>query len=127
MRLPYPDMTGGADKGQNDELRRYLFRIVEQLNATLMEQTGGTDTGGAPANIDQAMEQMAAQLKGEIVKHSKDVDQAMEQMAASLRADCVEKNVFDAFRAATESKLTEIERRVASLEEKHNGGGTSGS
>lgn len=127
MRLPYPDMTGGADKGQNDELRRYLFRIVEQLNATLMEQTGGTNTGGAPANTDQAMEQMAAQLKGEIVKHSKDVDQAMEQMAASLRADCVEKNVFDAFRAATESKLTELERRVASLEEKHNGGGTSGS
>lgn len=105
MRLPYPDMTGGADKGQNDGMRRYLFRIVEQLNATLMEQTGGTDKGGAPANIDQAM----------------------EQMAASLRADCVEKNVFDAFRAATESKLTEIERRVASLEEKHNGGGTSGS
>lgn len=127
MRLPYPDMTGGVDKGQNDEMRRYLFRIVEQLNATLMEQTGGTDKGGAPANIDQAMEQMAAQLKGEIVKHSKDVDQAMEQMAASLRADCVEKNVFDAFRAATESKLTELERRVASLEEKHNGGGTSGS
>ena len=103
--LPYPPMTDGADARQIIEVRRYLFRLVEELNNSLNSISSyGTSVDSSSqsgrslsSQEKKEFDDTAAELKAMIVKNAKYVQDEMDEMTASFKSTYVAKSEYGTF------------------------------
>ena len=103
----YPNITGDTDKKQLQQLKSYLYQLVEQLNNASPAQTGGvvaTDTASQTGRADPG-ESFAA-LKGLIVKSADIVDAYCEKMEKKLSGIYVAQSAFGDYIRKTENVIT---------------------
>ena len=121
--LPTPPMLQGNQTQQLQDVRRYLFRLVEQLNGSLNNLTEenfspGTAqalTGAAGRNDDY--QQTQADLKSLIIKNANDVRQTIEMLTTTLESEYLAISDFGTFREDMENTITAT---AAGLEQRIN-------
>ena len=121
--LPSPPMLQGNQTQQLQDVRRYLFRLVEQLQGSLNNLTEenfspGTAqalTGAAGKNDDY--QQMQTDLKSLIIKNANEVRQTIEMITATLKSEYVAISDFGTFREDMENTIAAT---AAGLEQKIN-------
>lgn len=81
-RLPYPSMSDLPAERQLTELRKYLFRLVEELNNTLglLSSSQGIVVGSAGSESGKDL----SDLKSQFQNYSKDVDNKFQEMSRSI-------------------------------------------
>lgn len=84
LNLPMPSMSeSGGGKNSTEEIRRYLFRLVDQLNNTDIGGINNTTTNNqqqqSPAESGQI-----AELKSLIVRNQKNSDSAIEELRQTI-------------------------------------------
>lgn len=80
FNLPLPPMTETDESRRYYEIRRYLFRLVEQLNNTIAGSAAATADESVRAAIDTA----SAELNGAIVRAKRDSDLQIDQLTAAV-------------------------------------------
>ena len=121
--LPTPPMLQGNQTQQLQDVRRYLFRLVEQLNGSLNNLTEenfspGTAqalTGAAGRNDDY--QQTQADLKSLIIKNANEVRQTIEMLTTTLESEYLAISDFGTFREDMENTITAT---AAGLEQRIN-------
>jgi hypothetical protein len=53
MNFRYPNITGKTEKEQIEQIRRYLFQLVDQLNYTVPKLTENSDAAANTKNASQ--------------------------------------------------------------------------
>lgn len=116
--LPSPPMLQGSQAQQLTDVRRYLFRLVEQLNGSLNNLTAENFTESAAAALGSATKDDIAQtqndLKSLIIKNANEVNQTIEKISTTLESDYVAVSDFGTFRETMENT---IEETAAGLEQ----------
>ncbi len=108
--LPSPPMLQGNQTQQLQDVRRYLFRLVEQLNGSLNNLTaenfapGGVQTLTGAAGADT---QTQTDLKSLIIKNANEVRQTVEMITTKLESEYVAASDFGTFREDMENTITE--------------------
>ena len=112
---PLPPTLQGNQVQQLADVRRYLFRLVEQLN-TSAEQLGSAQTGGngsaamsaAGGTAGGKTELNAAQeeLKTLIIKTANTVRHEMDALTARLESEYVAQSEFGTFRETVANDIT---------------------
>ena len=122
--LPYPPMTDGADARQIIEVRRYLFRLVEELNNSLNSISSyGTSVDSSSqsgrslsSQEKKEFDDTAAELKAMIVKNAKYVQDEMDEMTASFKSTYVAKSEYGTFTEDIDNEVTqtayELEQQI---------------
>lgn len=113
--LPYPPMTDGADARQIIEVRRYLFRLVEELNNSLDSissygsYSGSSQQAGKSVSSKEKQEfdDTAAELKAMIVKNAKYVQDEMDEMTRSFKSTYVAKSEYGTFTEDIDNEVTQ--------------------
>lgn len=112
--LPYPPMTEGTDVGQFIEVRRYLFRLVEELNNALSSITvvGSADsaqnvTVSLNENVKKAISDSNAELKSMIIKNAKLVESEIDELTAIFQSSYVAKSEYGTFTEDIENEVTQ--------------------
>ena len=121
--IPSPPMLQGDKAQQLQDVRRYLFRLVEQLNGSLNNLTEenfspGTAqalTGAAGRNDDY--QQTQADLKSLIIKNANEVRQTIEMLTTTLESEYLAISDFGTFREDMENTITAT---AAGLEQRIN-------
>lgn len=121
--IPSPPMLQGNQTQQLQDVRRYLFRLVEQLNGSLNNLTEenfspGTAqalTGAAGRNDDY--QQTQADLKSLIIKNANEVRQTIEMLTTTLESEYLAISDFGTFREDMENTITAT---AAGLEQRIN-------
>ena len=121
--LPTPPMLQGNQTQQLQDVRRYLFRLVDQLNGSLNNLTEenfspGTAqalTGAADRNDDY--QQTQADLKSLIIKNANEVRQTIEMLTTTLESEYLAISDFGTFREDMENTITAT---AAGLEQRIN-------
>lgn len=121
--LPTPPMLQGNQTQQLQDVRHYLFRLVEQLNGSLNNLTEenfspGTAqalTGAAGRNDDY--QQTQADLKSLIIKNANEVRQTIEMLTTTLESEYLAISDFGTFREDMENTITAT---AAGLEQRIN-------
>ena len=92
--LPSPPMLQGNQTQQLQDVRRYLFRLVEQLQSSMNHltadsfaaggtQSGGTAGGGALPGVLQTQDD----LKSLIIKNADEVRQTISRITRTLESE----------------------------------------
>lgn len=119
--LPSPPMLQGSQAQQLTDVRRYLFRLVEQLNGSLNNLTAENFTESAATVLGSATKDDIAQtqndLKSLIIKNANEVNQTIEKISTTLESDYVAVSDFGTFRETMENT---IELTAAGLEQQIN-------
>lgn len=109
--LPSPPMLNGSQTQQLSDVRRYLFRLVEQLNGSLNSLTAENFTEEAAASLGGATKAEITQtqndLKSLIVKNANEVSQTIEAITTKLESEYVAASDFGTFRETMENTITE--------------------
>lgn len=78
--LPYPSMTAQDESGRYLEIRRYLFRLVETLNAEFSSQSAS----GLDDAARRAISDTAAELRAQILTNQRDTERRFDSIADSV-------------------------------------------
>lgn len=119
--LPSPPLTEGSDAHQIVEVRRYLFRLVEDLNKSLNSLTADNfvpDTaaqisaaagsgGSVPAPTKQAIEGTATELKSMIIKNAKIVEQEIDALTEEFESKYVAQSEYGTFKEQINDRVTQ--------------------
>lgn len=108
--LPSPPMLQGNQTQQLQDVRRYLFRLVDQLNSSLNNLTAESfSPGGVQALTGAADEdkQTQADLKSLIIKNANEVRETIEVISKTLKSEYVAISAFGTFREDMENTITE--------------------
>lgn len=108
--LPSPPMLQGNQTQQLQDVRRYLFRLVDQLNSSLNNLTAESfSPGGVQALTGAADEekQTQADLKSLIIKNANEVRETIEVISKTLKSEYVAISDFGTFREDMENTITE--------------------
>lgn len=108
--LPSPPMLQGNQTQQLQDVRRYLFRLVDQLNSSLNNLTAESfSPGGVQALAGAADEekQTQADLKSLIIKNANEVRETIEVISKTLKSEYVAISDFGTFREDMENTITE--------------------
>ena len=108
-------MTDGADARQIIEVRRYLFRLVEELNNSLNSISSyGTSVDSSSqsgrslsSQEKKEFDDTAAELKAMIVKNAKYVQDEMDEMTASFKSTYVAKSEYGTFTEDIDNEVTQ--------------------
>ena len=108
--LQSPPMLQGSQTQQLQDVRRYLFRLVEQLNNSLNSLT---EDNLAPEAVQalgsaaiSAAEQTRADLKTLIIKNANEVTQTIEKITKELESTYVAKSDFGTFEERINNAIT---------------------
>lgn len=111
--LPTPPMLQGNQTQQLQDVRRYLFRLVDQLNGSLNNLTGENFTageaaavGGATKETKEQIKQTQTDLKSLIIKNANEVRQTIEMLTTTLESDYVAQSEFGVFREKVANEIT---------------------
>ena len=120
--LPSPPMLQGNQTQQLQDVRRYLFRLVEQLQGSLNNLTEENFSPGTAQALTAAAgkaddRQMQADLKSLIIKNANEVRQTIEMITATLKSEYVAISDFGTFREDMENTIAAT---AAGLEQKIN-------
>lgn len=119
--LPTPPMLQGNQTQQLQDVRRYLFRLVEQLNGSLNNLTAENFSPGAAQALTGAAggnddyQQAQADLKSLIIKNANEVRQTIEMLTTTLESEYLAISDFGTFREDMENTITAT---AAGLEQK---------
>lgn len=117
--LPSPPMLQGSQAQQLNDVRRYLFRLVEQLNGSLNSLTAENFTADTAASLGGAtkseIEKTQSDLKSLIIKNANEVYQTIDVLTKTLESEYVAISDFGTFRETMENTVTET---AAGLEQK---------
>lgn len=112
--LPSPPMLQGNQTQQLQDVRRYLFRLVEQLQSSMNHLTadnfaaGGTQGGGmAGGGTLPGVLQTQDDLKSLIIKNADEVRQTINRITRTLESEYVAISDFGTFRETMENTITE--------------------
>lgn len=120
--LPSPPMLQGNQTQQLQDVRRYLFRLVEQLQGSLNNLTEENFSPGTAQALTAAAgkndyQQTQADLKSLIIKNANEVRQTIEMITATLKSEYVAISDFGTFREDMENTIAAT---AAGLEQKIN-------
>lgn len=114
--LPFPSTSTENEK----DLRRYLFRLVEQLNVTLAsigtsaESTAQGNTNGAavekaniPDNVNAELNKRTAELKALIIKNAKEVEAEIDEVISEFDSTYLAQSDFGTFQESIKALVTE--------------------
>lgn len=106
--LPSPPMLQGNQTQQLQDVRRYLFRLAEQLNSCLNNLTEENFSPAAAQAMTGGSEyrQTQTELKSLIVKNANEVRRSIEAINATLKSEYVAISDFGTFREDMENNLT---------------------
>lgn len=121
--LPLPSTSITDEK----ELRRYLFRLVEQLNNTVSAIS--SDMGITAANsasdavrgkkaLPQSAKELTeqeAELKALIIKNAKVVEAELDTLTNTFRSTYLAQSDFGTFREAMEAQITQTAQGMETL------------
>lgn len=123
MNLPLPATKSTGDTNDLLEIRKYLFRLVEQLNNSLnslndltvqntgVGSSGATSTGRGSGSLSpegkREIEERAAELKSLIIKNAKIVEQEMDEMAQTFRSTYVAQSEYGTFTEYIDNRVTQ--------------------
>lgn len=107
--LPSPPMLQGSQAQQLTDVRRYLFRLVEQLNGSLNNLTAENFTESAATALGSATKDDITQtqndLKSLIIKNANEVNQTIETITTTLESDYVAVSDFGTFRETMDNTI----------------------
>lgn len=119
--LPSPPMLQGSQAQQLNDVRRYLFRLVDQLNGSLNSLTEENFSESVAAALGGATKeeitQTQSELKSLIVKNANEVYQTIDVLTQTLKSEYVAISDFGTFRETMENTITET---AAGLEQQIN-------
>lgn len=119
--LPSPPMLQGSQAQQLNDVRRYLFRLVDQLNGSLNNLTDENFSESVAAALGGATKeeitQTQSELKSLIVKNANEVYQTIDVLTRTLKSEYVAISDFGTFRETMENTITET---AAGLEQQIN-------
>ena len=126
--LPYPptNATPNDDARQLVVVRRYLYRLVDELNRSInsLEETvsgspyavssgsntggraGGGGTGGLTPAVKEAIMQTAGELKSLIIKNAKEVASEIEEITQNLENNYLAVSDFGIFQENINTTIT---------------------
>lgn len=90
--LPSPPMLQGNQTQQLQDVRRYLFRLVDQLNSSLNNLTAESFSPGGVQALTGATDedkQTQADLKSLIIKNANEVRETIEVISKTLKSEYV--------------------------------------
>lgn len=117
MNLPLPATKGSGDLNDLIEIRRYLFRLVEQLNNSLnglaqeteaiivQKASSGTGISVLSENAKQEYIEKSAELKSLIIKNAKIVEQEMDEMVETFHSTYVAQSDYGTFAEQIENRV----------------------
>lgn len=108
--LPSPPMLQGNQTQQLQDVRRYLFRLVDQLNSSLNNLTEENFSPGGVQALTGATDeekQTQADLKSLIIKNANEVRETIEVISKTLKSEYVAISDFGTFREDMENTITE--------------------
>ena len=108
--LPSPPMLQGNQTQQLQDVRRYLFRLVDQLNSSLNNLTAESFSPGgvqAQTGVTDEDKQTQADLKSLIIKNANEVRETIEVISKTLKSEYVAISDFGTFREDMENTITE--------------------
>ena len=116
VKLSTPPMVAGKSAEELVSVRRYLFRLVEELNMSLNSLTvenftpaaakelgGGSLTEQAKQEISQTQDE----LKSLIIKNAKFVRQEIDRITHELESNYVAVSDFGTFQQNVQAEITE--------------------
>lgn len=123
--LPSPPMLQGNQTQQLQDVRRYLFRLVEQLQGSMNHLTADNFTQAAAETLGGAtqeeMRQTQDDLKSLIVKNANEVYKAIDKVEQTLKSEYVAISDFGTFRETMENTITEtaagLEQQISTRSE----------
>ncbi len=121
--IPSPPMLQGDKAQQLQDVRRYLYRLVDTLNSSLNNLTAenffqetAAALGGATR---EEMQQTQADLKSLIIKNANEVRQTIEKVEQTLRSEYVAISDFGTFQENMENTITAtaagLEQEISTL------------
>ena len=108
--LPSPPMLQGNQTQQLQDVRRYLFRLVDQLNSSLNNLTAESFSPSGVQALTGATDedkQTQADLKSLIIKNANEVRETIEVISKTLKSEYVAISDFGTFREDMENTITE--------------------
>lgn len=120
VNLPSPPMVTGRSVDELVSVRRYLFRLVEELNMSLNNLTeenfapsAAQSIGGYTEEAKQELTQTQNELKSLIIKNAKTVTAEIEAITHELESNYVAVSDFGTFQ---ENIRSEVEETAAGLQ-----------
>lgn len=108
--IPSPPMLQGDKAQQLQDVRRYLYRLVDTLNSSLNNLTAENFSQETAAALGGAtreeMQQTQADLKSLIIKNANEVRQTIEKVEQTLRSEYVAISDFGTFQENMENTIT---------------------
>ena len=108
--IPSPPMLQGDKAQQLQDVRRYLYRLVDTLNSSLNNLTAENFSQETAASLGGAtreeMQQTQADLKSLIIKNANEVRQTIEKVEQTLRSEYVAISDFGTFQENMENTIT---------------------
>lgn len=121
--LRYPNITGRTDREKLEEIRRYLFDLVDQMQHAL------NNVGTSSNNVVQYAQRSTAQapaastsptasfsdIKALIIKSADIVDAYYQEISSRLKGVYVSESDFGAFREDTEQYISQSSTDIEQL------------
>lgn len=110
MDLRMPNITATTPQGQMEQVRSYLFQMVQQLNISLKEveskaaEAQSTVEASAKNEVEQAQSTFNA-IKSMIIKSADIVNAYYEVLSARLQGEYVAQSDYGTFKQETEAEL----------------------
>lgn len=110
MDFRMPNITATTPQGQMEQVRSYLFQMVQQLNFSLKEVeekavAAQTTAEGAAKNEVQQAQSTFNSIKSMIIKSADIVNAYYEVIDARLRGEYVAQSDYGTFKQETEAEL----------------------
>lgn len=125
VTIPSPPMLQGNQNQQLQDVRRYLYRLVDMLNLSLNSLTAENFAEKAAQALGGASKEAIAQteteLKSLIVKNATTVQETIQRITARLESEYVAQSEFGTFRETMTNDLTQtaagLEQEIATRSE----------
>lgn len=93
LNLPYPPMSETETERQFYEIRKYLFRLVSELN-----NSGDAGNQSGTGGTDQAeLEKMNQELRSTMTANAKAAQLALDSLERTIRNSYVPKDTYNTF------------------------------
>lgn len=112
---PTPPVLQGTSSRQLEDVRRYLFRLVEQLNSSADSLPGGVQAVYAPAASSgkvrtvgekTKLNQVQEELKTLIIKTASVIQKSVDALQTRLESEYVAQSEFGTFRETMSNEIT---------------------
>lgn len=113
IKLPYPTMSSQTKDKDMIELKKYLFRLIEELNNhlnTILTYSGAIDASNTNSStfvgvLNQAMNNLALELRAMITTNNRQV----ESEITDIQRNYVKTSDYNADKEATSTRISTLE------------------